>query len=434
MTSCNGIGAVCSLGDDSLKIMVRRQAELWRWFLPAILFVAAFFLLVGRASEPGPDRIDEAHKVGETYFFRLAVRGDFHHPDWFREIEQRTNPPVGKFLFGLSAVLHGAELPGDMAMARAGLGSVQPPPDLGQRYRSVLMAARRVSVTATALTAALLCFAAMRLSGLTAAILAAAFYLANFLTQTFAATAVFDPLLTCFVTLILLPLLPIWKGSRRNIWWSLLAGTIAGLAFQVRASGLIALAAVLVTLTVLSLRRKLARPLLLVLAATASCLVLSTIINPFYWAVPDDAGVAEALESDAPLPLRIVKRYRIQIQDQQRMLEEAQRRGGALSLTERPRFVAETALADWAGMLSLAGLLLALYFLVRSPAREHLLLACSWGLPIIVLVLLWLPLPWPRYVLVLVPPLSLIGALGWAELLRRVLELLRRPPKYDSAS
>lgn len=401
--------------------------------LPLFMFVAVLLMGIPRTFSPAVYRIDEAHKVGETYFLLLALRGDFSHPDWFREIEQRTNPPVGKYLFGLSALLHGAELPPDLEMARAGLESVQPPPELGRRYGPALVAARRVSVVATALTAMVVCLAAWRLSGMAASLLAVALYLGNFLTQTSAATAVFDPLLTLFVTLILLPLLPLWKGSRRDFWWSCLAGLISALAFQIRASGLVALGAIVAVLLVLSVHRRSARPLLLAATAVAVCLVAATVINPFYWAVPDDDALASRMASDDPLPIRIVKRYGIQIQDQQRALEEAQRRGGALRLAERPRFVAETALADWAGMLSLAGLLLALFFLARSSAREPLLLACWWGLPIILLMLLWLPLPWPRYVLVLVPPLSLIGALGWAQLLSRALKLLRRTPDYDSA-
>jgi 4-amino-4-deoxy-L-arabinose transferase-like glycosyltransferase len=391
------------------------------------LFIFGVVLVIGgqRASLPGPYRIDEAHKVGETYFLLLALRGDFSHPDWFREIEQRTNPPVGKYLFGLSALLHGAKIPAELQMAHAGLESVQPPPDLGRRYLPALVAARRVSVVATALTAIVLYLAARLLSGLGASLLAVALYLGNFLTQAFLATAVFDPLLTLFVTLTVLPLLPVWKDSRRDFWWCCLAGTIAALAFQVRASGLIALAAVVLALIVLSLRRKSARPLLLAMAATATCLVVATIINPFYWAVPDDVILAEMLESDELLPLRVVKRYGIQIQDQQRILAEAQRRGGALRPAERPRFIAEMALADWAGMLSLIGLLLGLFLLARSPKGKRLLPACAWGLPIILLTVLLLPLPWPRYVLVLVPPLALIGALGWAELLGQTIDALR---------
>src|SRR5688572_29635188 len=59
---------------------------------------------------------DEAAKISESFFARLILRGDFSNPAWFAHEIHRTNPPVGKFIFGVAMILAGEEPPLDPAL------------------------------------------------------------------------------------------------------------------------------------------------------------------------------------------------------------------------------------------------------------------------------------------------------------------------------
>ncbi len=84
------------------------------WLLAVLVFVASLTWLgkdvrVGRGGDDFPAfHIDEAHKLGEAYFFDLFFRQhDLHDPAWSSDFYARTNPPVAKYIFGAALALTG---------------------------------------------------------------------------------------------------------------------------------------------------------------------------------------------------------------------------------------------------------------------------------------------------------------------------------------
>jgi hypothetical protein len=49
---------------------------------------------------------DESAWIGSAYYFDLLVRGECHHPDWWL-LPARESPPVGKYLFGAALRVRG---------------------------------------------------------------------------------------------------------------------------------------------------------------------------------------------------------------------------------------------------------------------------------------------------------------------------------------
>ena len=385
------------------------------------VFAAVLIFLLSSGRERGGFRIDEAHKVADTYFFHLLQTGDFANPDWFRHIADRTNPPVGKFLFGLSAWLHGATLPTDLSRRIE-----EPDGSLGQRLRGdereiipVLVAARRVSIIATALTAAVVFSAAAFVAGPAAGVAAVILFVAHYLTLTYSATAIYDPLLTLFVALSMLPLLHLSRESskRRLLVSSIVAGLVAAAAFQTRLSGLIGLAALTSVFIARWLITKRKELLQFVLVAIPVFVVVAAAVNPFYWSNPRAPG----LQSNAVLPLRIVERFSLQVAELSELLS---RQVGDQEMLDAPgdklRYAAEILLGDLTGMLTLLGWGIAAFFLVTGSSRQRVraIALLSWCILIIGLLTFWIPLAWPRYMLVAIPPFALGGAVGWGELIR----------------
>ncbi len=102
----------------------------------AASFVIAFLagltvwvMLLPRTATDGPAwRVDEAHKVSETYALRLLLEGRWNDATWFREPVDRTNPQFGKYAFGAAVLLAGQRLPDSPSLSRlAGPGSVMEP-------------------------------------------------------------------------------------------------------------------------------------------------------------------------------------------------------------------------------------------------------------------------------------------------------------------
>lgn len=72
-------------------------AVAWAALLLAVMLVQAR----QRAADPSRDSPDELYWIGSAYYFDLLTRGEIHHPDW-QLLPARENPPVGKYLFGLA--------------------------------------------------------------------------------------------------------------------------------------------------------------------------------------------------------------------------------------------------------------------------------------------------------------------------------------------
>jgi 4-amino-4-deoxy-L-arabinose transferase-like glycosyltransferase len=406
--------------------------------IAALLFALSYASWEFRGTWKGPLRIDEAHKIADTFFFRLLLDGDFSHPAWSAHIVDRTNPPAGKFIYGFGAWIAGAPLAETLNVRVEeddGKLGQQLAPGAWPKYRPTLLAMRRVSMAATALTVAILFFAAARMHGWVAGVLASASLFFAYLTNTFAATAVYDPLLTFFVAATVVPVVaivvvgrrppadlggvdPASKGrpeadaprekSRGRLeaasprWYlpAIVAGALSALAFQTRLSGGVALLGFIAA--VLSLKLE-ARSLKLVLAAIASFVATAFAVNPYYWR----GGLFT------------------QLGDLRALLAEQHRLEGPLA---KLGFAWEIIGGDVIGLITVFGALLALLFLSPRGARDRrtLGIAVAWSLTIVILTVLWLPVAWPRYLLVCGPPLALLAGLAWAELVAQLRLHLRR--------
>jgi hypothetical protein len=83
----------------------RAGAVAWAVLLLAVMF-ARTRQYVLRPESGAPD---EPFWVGSAYYFDLLARGDIHHPDW-RLLPARDHPPVGKYLFGLALRITGRRI------------------------------------------------------------------------------------------------------------------------------------------------------------------------------------------------------------------------------------------------------------------------------------------------------------------------------------
>ena len=212
-----------------------------------LVFAAAALLILLSGRLGGDFRIDEVHKLGETYFLRLVESGDFRNPDWLGSRVERSNPPVGKVLFGLAIQLSGQPLPSDLRLATlTEHGRPLPPPELDAQVRGWLRPVRIFVLLVTAATATLVFLAGAYATDHAGGLVCAALYMTNFLTQTFATTAVFDSLLTLFITAAAVIALMV----RRDAAAAIAASLAAALAFDVRVTGLVALGGVLVIFAV----------------------------------------------------------------------------------------------------------------------------------------------------------------------------------------
>ncbi|HYM60062.1 MAG TPA: hypothetical protein VEZ11_04130 [Thermoanaerobaculia bacterium] len=387
--------------------------------IAAVVFV--WIVLSGRTA--GDFRIDEVHKIGETYALRLVEEGRFHDREWFASAVERSNPPAGKYLFGLAIQLAGQPLPADSALARSvEHGARLPPPEWLARCRSWLRPVRFLTAAVTALTAALLFFMVSRAAGMLGGTIAVILYVTAFLTLTFAATAVFDPLLTLFVLASAAPLLSD-RLFRSPGWDAALIATaslMAALAFQVRLSGLVALPAAIAILFIRAWRGRLGRAALLSIALGLGTLAIGTTINPFYWTTASDPTLPAVFQASEALPMRIVSRYRMQIADLTAIMSGLHE--PHLGPTGTLQFVAEYAFGDEAGIALLGGVLLAAaaFALPRlRPPRSEIPLAL-WPAAVIMIFTAWLPLRYPRYVLLTIPPFAILAAIGWTSVWRTV--------------
>jgi 4-amino-4-deoxy-L-arabinose transferase-like glycosyltransferase len=374
--------------------------------VPVAAFLAMLLVAILHGGLHDDWGIDEAHKVADTYFFRLLVRGDFENPAWTRHIVDRTNPAAGKFLFGLATTIARAPLPTSLAIRTelpdGTLVQRLRPPD-ERRFHDTLIACRIVSLLATALTAAILAFTALRLHSLGAALAATALFASHYLVLTFATRAVYDPLLTLFVAATL----PLVLGPWNQVSWrrAVALALLCALAVDTRVSGAIAGAAVAGALIAAAIRGRTARPLLLLAAIGAIAIMLAIVMNPFYW-VP----------GPEPLPVRIVHRIATQFHDLNVLsAREAARQAPLRSLGSKAGFTTEVVLGDVAGLLMLIGGALALALAILRR-RSQLVEPFVWSLIVAGGIVLWLPFAWPRYLLVIIPPLALVAGFGYGEL------------------
>jgi len=360
--------------------------------LGAIALVLVPLLAIWTHTARGDFRIDEAHKLSESAFFPLWLHFDVSNPAWTADLVDRSNPPVGKYLFGLAIMLSGHRPPGFPTLSiYAGKELVPPnfPPDLSRPYAPFLTAGRWVAIICTALTAAIVAWCAARIAGPIAAIIAVTLFLMHFLTRVYGPTAIFDPILTLFATALLAIAAAASDARTRRafVGWMIAAGVVGALAFQTRLNGVLFFAVAMLVL--LPIRR----PIGFVAAAVAFAIV-ALAVNPYYWPNP-------------------FARFAQQVSDLDELLSRA---GGHLTtLGLKLRFTMEIICGDLEGLLLLlaavcgVGALLLLWR--RLDSRDRVVGA--WCVITTAAFVLWMPVPVQRYLLVVIPPLCCLAAIGF---------------------
>jgi hypothetical protein len=386
------------------------------WCLAASLLSAVLVttLLVSSGSLRGSFRIDEAHKLSETVFLRLLLQRELSHPLWFGHIVDRTNPPAGKYLLGLGLIAQGRELPRSPSLSSLSVDGTIPPvhsAEASAPYEPLLVPGRRAALAATALTAGLLGWIMARFATPLAAAFTAVLFAFSFPVLGWGATAIFDP----FLMLMILAPLPLLGSLADRATGSQMvrlaaAGALCGVAFQVRLSGGVALAATLACVIWLLAgngRRLLAGCATLVAAAAASAVA----INPYYWASAPAGDLASS--PMVRIPARLIR----QIADLGALASLVAERAETLdTLLMKARYVAEVAFGDplgvFAMLLAIAALAMAARLLRRDRGESVLLI---WATVTIAVYGGWLPFAWPRYILPMMPALTILAGLGAAE-------------------
>ena len=377
-------------------------------------------------------RVDEAHKISETAFLRLWLRGDVGNIAWFDQIIDRTNPPVGKYVFGTAILLTGQPLPTLPTLAIRSINGGIPPmfPDMNASYGALLTAVRSVSIMATALTAALLTMILARAHGWMSAAAAFLFFSRNSLTGMMAGWAVFDPLLALFVMTVV-ALIPAMAGSMATRRIALIAaalGVTAAMAFQTRLNGLYALIIAIPFLWI-TLRHAIPKALAATAVTITAFIATTLAVNPLYWSTP--ATPLEPFSSHHG-PMRPIQRLWQQFHDLQTIAgpyQEARMEGRTLG--EKARFLAETLFFDLPGLLLAVGAITGIILLV---VRWHSLtpavrIALLMSLAVTGSMVGTLPLPQERYLFVVVAPLALVGGFGTAEVVSAFAAELRQKAK-----
>ncbi|MFN2443625.1 MAG: hypothetical protein ABR517_13170 [Thermoanaerobaculia bacterium] len=386
------------------------------WCLAAALLSATLVsaILTSRGSLSGSYRIDEAHKLSETVFLRLLLEGRFADPAWFGHIVDRTNPPAGKYLLGLGLLAQGQTLPDRPSLSILSVdGTIPPmhPPEETLPYEPLLIPGRRAALAATALTAALLSWIALRFATPLAAVVTVVLFAFSFPVLGWGASAIFDP----FLTLAILAPLPLLvsladRAASARLARLVTAGALCGVAFQIRFSGGVALAAALAcTVWLLAPgRRQMVTGCAALIAAAA---VTAVAINPYYWAAAPAGEFASS-----PL-LRVPRRLALQIADLGALSALV---SGNAEVLETPlmkaRYVAEIAFGDPLGVVGMVLAIAAIAAATRLLRRDRpTAVIFIWAVVVVIVYGGWLPFAWPRYILPMMPALTLLAGLGAAE-------------------
>lgn len=204
-----------------------------------VVFLSAFFFLVGGMRiDAGKDRppffVDEAHKISETYFWRLfAVERDWGNPLWSTDFYARTNPPVPKYIFGLALSLNGAgakDLKLQQMFEKNQLQQMFEKKQYNPAYLranvsdDMLRTTRLVSIVFTSLTACLLFLVGLRAGGWGAGLAAPILFLAHPTISMHSRLGLADSILLFFLTLTV----PVTIAAVRHLTWYLRGGRPAG--------------------------------------------------------------------------------------------------------------------------------------------------------------------------------------------------------------
>ena len=365
--------------------------------LASLVLIIVPLLAIATHATGGGFRIDEAHKLSESAFFPLWLRLDVRNAAWTADLIDRSNPPVGKYLFGLAIVLAGQRVPPLPTLSGHTDETGLVPPlfssELSRPYAKFLPAGRWAAVVCTTLVAAIVAWCAARIAGIAAAAVVVGLMLTQFLTRTYGATAIFDPILALFATLLL------WiavvaadvRTRRRFVPLMIAAGIVGALAFQTRLNGLLFFA--VTALLMIAIPRSLADKIAGASAAALAFIAVTLAVNPYYWPSP-------------------VARFASQVQDLHVLVLRGRR---LTTLGVKLWFAAEELCGDVPGMiliLAAAGGIATLLVLWRKLANRDRV-AGMWSVITIATFVAWIPVPYGRYFLAIIPPLCCLAAIAF---------------------
>ena len=384
------------------------------WGTAAVALLLFFFFAPVRARDGRTFQIDEVAKISETHFLRLFARGDFHSPEWFRNIIDRTNLAGGKYIFGLAIVAHGLPLPPAPSLGAATPAGDIPaifPREVNARYKQYLVPARRAGLLAASLAAALIVAFALRMHGPVAAIAAVSFFTFHEITLGFGGNVARDTLMAGALCAAAAPVWTLWQNPRGRRWLvhALVAGVLCGIAISIRFNGAVAL---VFAVTALLVRR--AWRAALVVALVASALVLA--MHPYYWA-DAPTGVPDEFRTEEVLPLRVVHRLGFQLRDMQKVVALLPPHIELRTPLQRLRFLGMGIVNGAVGMaLWLAVALGVALPVFRRRTTDAIRFVWLWALIVAGIAALLQPVAWQRYLIAVLPPLALLGGIGVGEL------------------
>ncbi len=445
--------------------------------LPVGTFVVSWAYLindlrVGGGRDNPPFHIDEAHKLGESYYWHLFFeRRDLNHPAWRDDFYARTNPPIAKYLFGAGLALAGYHVH-DQQLQTDFEALWRRPTELRQKVPDgMLRVSRGLSATFAAGVCALVCVIAMRISGASAGVIAALLLLLNPYFAYYGRLGLTDSILLFFMTLTV-PVM-IWAaGAVRREWMSdrpaggwghrllitiaagALPGLVVGLATGTKLNGAMAggvVSAGFALIAVFPARtahigwgRRLGIPALCELLAIVVAIGLFVGLNPYYHAQPLSRFV-ETLRTYQDWTLKQ------QVDPGGGLLDVCQRTAAVGYFSLRSTLLPFAHYMDGVGVW-LAGLVFVfglIVLAVRSwrslPLADHskgtrsleasldlgTIVVMIWVILYVVGTLCWLPLAWRRYLLVPYVPVTVAEAVGLAELVRALARLTDNLGTWD---
>jgi hypothetical protein len=353
------------------------------WIAAAIAFVLFVFFAPLKSRDGRSFQIDEVAKISETHFLRLYATGDFDSPEWWGNIIDRTNMPMGKYLFGASIVLHGLPLPPAPSLGvYAPKGDIPAvfPREVNERYKQYLVPARRASIVFAGLAAASIVFLAMRIHGVVAAIAAFLFFTFHELTLAFGGLVARDTLMAGAFALAALAVF--YKKP-------VLAGLACGMAIGIRLNGGVALVFAVIAM------RSWRSAIITVLVAAAFVFA----IHPYYW-------------GDG----RPFYRVEQQLRDLQTMVSLLPPGIEMRSPLRRIAFFGTAIVDGVVGIALWIAVMLGILLPMRKPT-EGVKFAWLWAGIVVGLTVLLQPVAWQRYMIAVLPPLALLGGIGVGHLI-----------------
>ncbi len=414
--------------------MARGRRATWVCLLVPPLTLAALVASAWFRSSGPVRHVDEPAWVASSYYFDLLRRGDFQHPDW-SFMTARDSPPVGKYLFGAALTVAGhpvrtieplaawqeryRSLPGAWGTGRASERRAAVAARLAPDVRSAvargsydpflkgpeLTICRGVAFAFGVLSALVVAAIGLFLRGPATGLIAGLLYAVHPLVLMASALALFDIIAVAFsasavwcLAALMLPGVSLGKAQLPGI----LGGLFMALAVGTKMNALIVVFLAVVTTASLALRRDSRRLAFAPVLGVFLGFVLFLGMNPACHMDP-----LGALSDLVVIPKETTQVQAGFLPD---YLPDAPSRWRALG---RLAF-------GHVGLMAVIGVAAVFLTGLAWRSRGPRIVIVAWFWLAVLLVGHWLPFPWERYALPVVPPAALVsadalvGAAGWA--------------------